>query len=235
MHFSSLNRHEFVLIRLPGTQWIQKKSSKVYLESPRIRAVKFRRIRFGDGKQWKLLHSQNKTLLYSDDIKGYWCKEHKLGTPRIQAVKSHYRHKHNGAEITDKIEFEEVIVEKSEKGLPVKLQKQKEISSSYSVFLNLSSNNPQPLPLTPERKKLIDDIKKLDEEKWWVADVKKIKNEVEADIAKYEIYNRAKDAKMPKSKLEEIRLKLGIPPEETNDESSEMLKKYIIFKILTGQ
>ena len=222
------------LLDFQGHNRYRKKLSKVYLESLRIRAVKFRRIRFGDGKQWKLLHPQNKTLLYSDDIKGYWCKEHKIGMPRIQAVISHYRHKHNGAKISDKIEFEEAIVEKSEKRLPVQLQKQKEINSSYSMFLNLRNNNTQPLPLTPERKKLIDDIKKLDEEEWWVVDEKKIKNEIDADISKYETYNRAKNEKMPKSKLEEIRLKLGIPQEETDDELSEMLK-FLRFKILNGQ
>ena len=199
-------------------------------------AVKFRRIRFGDGKQWKLLHPQNKTLLYSEDIKGYWCKEHKIGMPRIQAVISHYRHKHNGAKITDKIEFEEIIVEKSEKRLPVKVQKQNDISDGF--FMRYLNQKSEPLPLTPERKKLIDEIKMLDnkeQEKWWVTDEKKIRNEVEVDISKQELYNRAKGANMSKSKLEEIRMKLGIPQEETDDESLETLKRLFMLRKLMGQ
>ena len=198
--------------------------------------MKFRRIRFGDGKQWKLLHPQNKTLLYSEDIKGYWCKEHKIGMPRIQAVISHYRHKHNGAKITNKIEFEEIIVEKSEKRLPVKVQKQNDISDGF--FMRYLNQKSEPLPLTPERKKLIDEIKMLDnkeQEKWWVTDEKKIRNEVEVDISKQELYNRAKGANMSKSKLEEIRMKLGIPQEETDDESLETLKRLFMLRKLMGQ
>ena len=163
------------------------------------------------------MHPQNKTLLFAKDINGYWCKEHQIGMARIQAVISHYRHNHNDAKITDIIEFEEVDIDKPGKSLPIKLQKQKRNDDlTESVMNTLRSKS---IPLTPDRKKLIDEIRMLDnkEEKWWVTDYDKISKELDKKMIGHAFYKKAKAAGLPKHDLDQIRYLYDLPSDDADD------------------
>ena len=90
------------------------------------------------------------------------------------------------------------------------------------------------IPLTPDRKKLMDEIRMLNnkEEKWCEVDHKKIREEYNEKILDHELYKRAEAAGISKNGLEVIRNQLGIQIDDPYEElERELLIKYISRKL----
>lgn len=163
------------------------------------------------------MYPQNKTLLFAQDIKGYWCKEHQKGMPRIQAVISHYRHNHNGKKISDITEFQDSSIdEKSGKKLSTKLQKEKERQAFIAkCFASLRHKGSPPDRV---QKFYVCHARKKEEEEWWKEIDKKGREETESKILDHELYKRAKDAGLPKSELDWLKIQLRIVSEDTDED-----------------
>jgi hypothetical protein len=177
---------------------------------------KFKKIKFNRSNQWRLLNPQNQTLLFAADIKGYFCKEHKIGFSRIQSVISHYFHKHDGKKLDAKIEYDDTAESLTKnrnlsKSKIAEREKQRYISA---IFKKLE---PDHLSHSELAKKIsITDQQK--DNRWWE---KRNEEDIENQIKNYEILERAKKANMPEEKLHEIKLKLGINLlKEYDDEKS---------------